>query len=212
MTDRQLRDEAMTLFMAGHETTANHAGVDLVPPVAAPRRRGAAPRRARRPSSAAVCPTFADLRHLVRTPSGSSPRLCGSIRPSGCSAARRSSRCTIGGWRVPVGMTLYMSQWVLHRDARRFFDDPESVPPRARLGRRGARGASPATPTSPSAAARGSASATASRRWKRVLLLATLLLRVRLEMAGPDPTPFPSITLRPEGGPVMRVRVRGASG
>jgi cytochrome P450 len=37
-----------------------------------------------------------------------------------------------------------------------------------------------------------------------VLVLATLLSRVRLEMAGPDPVPFPSITLRPEGGPLMR--------
>jgi len=36
----------------------------------------------------------------------------------------------------------------------------------------------------------------------------TLLRRFRLEMEGPDPTPFPSITLRPEGGPIMRVRRR----
>ena len=41
-----------------------------------------------------------------------------------------------------------------------------------------------------------------------VLVLVTLLRRFRLEMDGPDPTPFPSITLRPEGGPVMRVKRR----
>jgi cytochrome P450 len=38
-----------------------------------------------------------------------------------------------------------------------------------------------------------------------ILVLTTILRRFRLEMAGPDPVPFPSITLRPEGGPRMRV-------
>ena len=41
-----------------------------------------------------------------------------------------------------------------------------------------------------------------------VLALASFLRRHRLEMAGPDPIPFPSITLRPEGGPIMRVSLR----
>lgn len=38
-----------------------------------------------------------------------------------------------------------------------------------------------------------------------VLVLATLLRRFRFEMAGPNPVPFPSITLRPQGGPILRL-------
>ena len=35
MTDRQLRDEVVTLFLAGHETTAVNLCLDAVPAVAA---------------------------------------------------------------------------------------------------------------------------------------------------------------------------------
>ena len=34
----------------------------------------------------------------------------------------------VGGYRVPVGTTVYMSQWVVHRDAR-FYDDAETFRP-----------------------------------------------------------------------------------
>ena len=89
MTDRQLRDEAMTLFMAGHETTANtlawtwmllaqnpvaeaklHAELDTV-------LEGRAP-------------TFADLPRLVYADRVITERFA-SARPSGSSAARRSN-------------------------------------------------------------------------------------------------------------------------
>ena len=61
MTDRQLRDEVMTLFLAGHETTANALTLDLVPARAEPGRRGALPRRARRRARRPRSPTVGDL-------------------------------------------------------------------------------------------------------------------------------------------------------
>jgi cytochrome P450 len=36
--------------------------------------------------------------------------------------------CTIGGYPVPAGGTVLMSQWVVHRDPR-YFDDPERFYP-----------------------------------------------------------------------------------
>ena len=36
--------------------------------------------------------------------------------------------CEIGGYHVPAGTQVLMSQWVTHRDAR-FFDDPEVFKP-----------------------------------------------------------------------------------
>ena len=47
MSDRELIDEIMTLVVAGHETTASGAQLDLVSDLAAPASRGAAARRNR---------------------------------------------------------------------------------------------------------------------------------------------------------------------
>ena len=90
MTDEQLRDEAMTIFLAGHETTANaliwtwcllsqhpeiearfHAEVDEV-------------------LKGAFCRPPETSRDCV-TPRWSSPKRCGFIRPRGSSAAARSA-------------------------------------------------------------------------------------------------------------------------
>ncbi len=34
----------------------------------------------------------------------------------------------LGGYRIPAGMTIFMPQWVIHRDAR-WFDDPQAFRP-----------------------------------------------------------------------------------
>ena len=36
--------------------------------------------------------------------------------------------CEIGGYRIPAGSTLLMSQWVMHRDPR-YYDEPEHFNP-----------------------------------------------------------------------------------
>ena len=66
----------------------------------------------------------------------------------------------IGGYRLPKGSTFFISQWVMHRDPALFADPERFLPERwaATLC-----AACRASPTSPSAAARASASATASR-------------------------------------------------
>ena len=160
MTDPQLRDEAMTLFMAGHETTANTLAWAWYLLSEPSRGRGEAARRARRgprrpapdlrrPAAAARTP-----RHdHHRDPAALSHRL--DARPR-----ERSSRSSSAATASRSGTTVFMPQWTIHRDPR-WFDDPESFRPRA-LGGRASRRSSPATPTSPSAAARGSASATTS--------------------------------------------------
>ena len=47
MDDAQIRDEAMTILLAGHETTAERAGVDVLSPAAQSRRRSALARASR---------------------------------------------------------------------------------------------------------------------------------------------------------------------
>ena len=126
MSDRQLRDEVMTLFMAGHETTANtlawtwvllsqhpevearlHAELDLV--------LGDRP------------PTVADLPRLKYTESVVNETL--RVYPTVWVIGREAVEpVELGGYQIPAGTTVFMPQWVIHRDGR-WFDDPLAFRP-----------------------------------------------------------------------------------
>jgi cytochrome P450 len=126
MSDRQLRDEVMTLFMAGHETTANtlawtwfllaghpdaearlHAELDLV--------------LDGRP------PTVADLPRLAYTERVVNETL--RVFPTVWVVGREAIEpVELDGYRIPAGTTVFMPQWVIHRDGR-WYDDPEVFRP-----------------------------------------------------------------------------------
>jgi cytochrome P450 len=122
MTDQQLRDEAMTLFLAGHETTAlaltwgwyllaQHPQV--VEELEAELRQVLGGRT----------PTVADLPQLRYTEMVVQEVM--RLYPPAYAIGRQSIQpCTIGGYPVPAGVTILMSQWVVHRDPR-FFAEPE---------------------------------------------------------------------------------------
>jgi cytochrome P450 len=196
MTDRQLRDEAMTLFMAGHETTANtlawtwyllaqhpdvesrlHAELDSV--------------------LAGRAPTFDDLPRLPYADQVITEAL--RIYPTVWLIGREAIEpCTIGGYPIPVGMTVYMSQWVVHRD-RRFFDEPHVFRPE-----RWADGLAKRLPRYayfPFGGGPRICIGNSFALMESVLLLATIARRFRLRLA-PDAkvTPLPTMTLRPDGG------------
>ena len=127
MSDLQLRDEVMTLLLAGHETTANTLAWTLVSAGAksraavAPGRGGA--RRARRPGgggwrsrSIALHPDDADGSPAART------------RPPGPSGARHSTISKSPSYRLRAGTNVIVSQWVLHRNPR-IYPDPERFDP-----------------------------------------------------------------------------------
>ena len=109
MTDEQVRDEAMTIFLAGHETTANALTWTWYLLSAAPDGRARGCTR----KSIACCggrlPTVARSRRRCPTSSGSSPSRCGCIRRRGSSAAARSSAYPIGGYVAPARSILVMS-------------------------------------------------------------------------------------------------------
>src|SRR5262249_44187173 len=126
MTDRQLRDEAMTLFMAGHETTANTLAWAWFLLAQHPE----AEARLHAELDAVLgdrAPTFDDLPRLPYAEHVISETL--RLYPTVWLLGREAIEPTeVGGYRVPVGTTVYMSQWVVHRDGR-FFEDPESFRP-----------------------------------------------------------------------------------
>ena len=116
--------------------------------------------------------------------------------------------CTIGGYRIPAKSTIYFSPWSLHRDER-WFEDAESFRPSRWMD-----GSTARVPKYAYIPFGGGPRICIGERFammEAVLVLVTILRRFRLEMAGPDPKPFPSITLRPKGGPTMRVSRRADS-
>jgi cytochrome P450 len=103
---------------------------------------------------------------------------------------------------------MYFAPWVLHRDAR-FFPEPERFRPERWMESDGSTAKLPKYAYIPFGGGPRICIGERFAMMEGVLVLATLLRRARLEMAGPDPIPFPSITLRPDGGPVMRVSLSG---
>jgi len=137
MTDAQLRDEVMTIFLAGHETTANaltwtwyllsqntqvetklHEEIDAV--------------------LEGRLPAFEDVAQLKYT----ERVLAESMRlypPAWATGRMALKECEIAGYVVAARSLVLMSQYVMHRDPRFFHDplrfDPERWSPEARDSR-----------------------------------------------------------------------------
>lgn len=126
MTRQQLRDETMTLFIAGHETTAQMLAWTWYllseHPGAAERLneelRGVLGGRPPEAEDLAKLPYLhAVLNESLR------------LYPPAYIMARTSiEACELGGYHFPAETTMLMSQWVMHRDAR-YYDQPNEFRP-----------------------------------------------------------------------------------
>ncbi len=199
MSDQQVRDEAMTIFLAGHETTANaltwtwyllsrhpeveaclHAELDQV----LDGRSAAAE----------------DLSRLVYT----WRVLAESMRlypPAWVIGRRAIEDYEVADYRVPKGSIVLVSQWVMHRDPR-FFPDPDRFDPDRWTDE--ARAARPRFTYFPFGAGPRICIGEQFAWMEGVLVLATLARRWRPRLApGHRVGLQPSITLRPLGGMKM---------
>lgn len=126
LTDGEIRDEVMTLLLAGHETTANALVwtwylLSQSPEVASKVHEEVD--RVWRASTTAST-SIADFPYVTRVVTESM-----RLYPPVWTIGRRSKEpCEIGGFAVPAGALVFMSQWTMHRDAR-FFADPERFMP-----------------------------------------------------------------------------------
>ncbi len=207
MTDGQLRDEAITIFLAGHETTANlltwtwyllsehpdveerlHSELDTV--------------------LSGRVPTLDDVRKLAYTEMvlNESLRLYPPAWVIGREAARDTS---IGSYPVHRKATVLMSQYVMHRDPR-YFTDPDRFNPdrwkpesRAKL---------PAFAYFPFGGGTRACIGEAFARMEAVLALATLAQNWSLRLVpGHKVELAPRITLRPKHGIIMKISKRKVS-
>ena len=196
MTDQQLRDETITLFLAGHETTAStlswawwllaqnpsveaklHAELDDV-----------------------LCgraPSLDDLSKLPYTGNVITETL--RLYPPAWGLARVAIEDhEIAGYPVKKGMGVAMAQWVVHRDTR-WYDAPEEFRPERWEGDFLKR--LPRFAYFPFGGGPRQCIGNAFAIMEATLILATIAQRFRLRLVPDHPVvPLASITLRPRYG------------
>jgi cytochrome P450 len=126
LTDREIRDEAMTLLLAGHETTANALMwtwylLSQSPDVAAGVHEEVDRVLMGNPPTVGAVDALPCITRVVTE----SARL---FPPVWAIGRRAKERCEIGGYDVPARSLVFMSQWTMHRDPR-FYGDPERFMP-----------------------------------------------------------------------------------
>jgi cytochrome P450 len=208
LTDRQLRDEMVTLLLAGHETTAlalSYTFYLLARHLEAEARLVAELQEAlggRAPTAEDV-PRLRYAEWVVKEAMRLYPPAWGLGREA-------IADCEVGGYHVPRGTQVLTIQWVVHRDPR-WFEEPEAFRPERwadDLERRLPRCAYFPFGDGPRICVGQQFALT-----EAVLVLATVARRYRLTLVGDEPLELvASITMRPRRGITMRVQGRQAQG
>jgi cytochrome P450 len=206
MTDAQLRDETITLFLAGHETTAStlswtwwllaqnpkaeaklHAELDTV--------------------LGNRAPTLDDLPKLNYTANVIAEAL--RLYPTAWGLARIAIEDhELAGYPVKKGMGIAMAQWVVHRDAR-WYDAPEEFRPERWEGDFSKK--IPRFAYFPFGGGPRQCIGNSFAVMEATLILATIAQKYRLRLVPNHPVvPLPSITLRPRHGIRVFLELRHA--
>jgi cytochrome P450 len=126
MSTQQLRDEVITLILAGHETTAIALSWTWVLLARHPEVRAKLEEELDRVLGGRA-PTVEDLPKLAYT-----DRIMKEVMrlmPPAWSTGRQALvDTTVGGHPIKKGEQVWMIEWAMHRDAR-FFNDPEKFDP-----------------------------------------------------------------------------------
>ena len=204
MSDQQLRDEVMTMFLAGHETTANALTwtwwlLHDHPEVAARLRQEADD------VLGGCTATFEDLPRLEYTERVIKESM--RVRPPVWMTSRSvNDDDEIDGFRIPAGSRVLICPYFTHRhpelwpDPDRF--DPDRFAPELVKAR-------PKHAYLPFGAGPRICIGNAFAMMEAKIILATLVQRFELTLAdGVEVVPEPVIVLRPKGGLPMHVRAR----
>jgi cytochrome P450 len=198
LTDEQARNQCMTMFLAGHDTTA--AGMTWIGLTLATN-----PEAANRAAAeveevlADRTPTFADLPKLGHVERVVKETLRLYPPAVGVFARQPTEDVEIGDWTVPRGSMVQILSYVTHHDPRWFPDPDRFDPDRFAPGR-----ASSIPPYAyiPFGAGPRACIGNVFAMMEMTLLTAMLLLRFRLALAPGQETPKldPKLSLRPLGG------------
>jgi cytochrome P450 len=203
MPDLQLRDEIMTILLAGHETTANTLAWTLY-------------LLAQHPEVQSCLE--AEVREVLR---GRTPEAAGlhqlqytqlvlmesqRLYPPAWAIGRKAIRpVEVLGYRLPAGTNVVVSQWVMHRDAR-YYPDPQRFDPNRWRDEIPGRRSLPKFAYLPFGAGPRVCVGASLALTESALVLATLMQHFRFSLASAEPVEaFPSVTLRPKHGLPLRV-------
>ncbi len=202
MSDKQVRDEVLTLFVAGHETTANALAWALM---LACQHRDVYERLRDEALAVGRTPTFDDLPKLPLALRVFKESL--RLYPAVYLFGRVSITDTdLGEYRVPKGTVVLVSPFALHRRAE-YWPDPERFDPDRFLPEREAK--RPKTAFIPFSAGPRTCIGNHFALMEGPLVLATLLRHADFDLVDPrGAEPEPTATLRPKGGIAMKVTLR----
>ena len=193
--EKALRDEAVTAFLAGHETTAltltyTHHLLANHPPVLerllAELREVLGGRTATVADAGALPYLRAVVQEAMRV-----------LPPVWAIGREVQAPLPLAGFEIPVGWQVLVSPWVLHRDSR-WFPDPAAFRPERWL-EPGFTESMPRMAYLPFGAGPRICIGKHFAMLEAVLVMATLLQRVWLRSTEPLPRLLPSITMRPTG-------------
>jgi cytochrome P450 len=195
MTDSQVRDEVMTLFLAGHETTANALTWTLYQLAENPEiyEKLQAELQSVLAGRAPLPQDYSSLKYAEKN-FAESMRL---YPPAWIVGRKALEDLELGGYAIPKGSIIVMSQYLSHRDPRFWPDpekfDPERFSPEAKAKR-------PALAYFPFGFGPRGCIGEGFAWMEGVLVLASLAQKWRFTLAeGPKPAISPQFTLRPKG-------------
>lgn len=204
MSDEQLRDEVITLFLAGHETT----GLTLAYALYLLTEHPAATER-----------LYAEVDDVLgegRAGADDLPRLdytAAVVRetmrlypPAWIVGREATEDLEIDGWSIPEGTQILLPQVLVHRDER-WYDDPDAFRPQRWLD--GLADELPRFAYFPFGGGPRICVGNHFARMETVLVLATLVQHCAFENVSPNPLEtYTSVTLRPETSIKLKVSSR----
>ena len=196
MTDKQLRDEAITLFLAGHETTANTLSwtwwlLAQNPAVEAKLHEELRAVLGGRTPSLDDLPKLVYTNHIITESMRLYPPAWGTARTA-------IEDHEIAGYAVPKGSGVSFAQWTVHRDPR-WYDAPDEFRPARWEGDLMKR--LPRFAYFPFGGGPRQCIGNAFALMEAALILATIAQQYRFRLVEGHPVvPLASITLRPRHG------------
>jgi cytochrome P450 len=207
LSDKEVRDEVVTLYIGGHETTGTTLTWAWYLLSRNPQARARLGEELGRVLGGCT-PDFDDLRRLPFTEQVVKETLR-LFPPVWLMTGIAKKGSTLGGLPVPEGTVVWSSQWSAHRDPR-WFPEPEAFRPE-----RWDAGAEPGVPDHAWFPFGGGARACLGARFamvEAVLVLATLAQRFHVDTGPGEVPPRTGLTLQP-GAPVRAVlRPAGTGG
>jgi cytochrome P450 len=204
MTDRQIRDEAMTIFLAGHETTANALTWTWYLLSQSPEVERRLHEEIDRVLEGRL-PGVADVDRLPYTTRVVTESM--RLYPPAWLVGRRAiNEYSVGPYYVPPRSIIVMSQWIVHRDPR-YYSEPDRFDPDRWTSE--FKAALPRFAYFPFGGGPRQCIGESFAWMELVLLVATLAQQWRFELVPGHPVvPQAAVTLRPKYGMKMIVNVR----